>query len=457
MSTTIAPFSPPSRWALVSPDQAPAQNRCEFTTPYLYMCNQLFFCGSACKGMHLYHLFFYGILYPEYMSNLELKNACVQERFYSFVCRYELLSSCWNERGEERPNFTTLVYQLQQLLTQYHDNPSRREQSQSAHVHSNLHLPTGKGRSVSREQLQRISDSPRSRQRRETSQGRISMSSMLSRGSAAEKLSVTFSVLSASDAPSGNISEEETDFEGLQILTDRQGILHQVSTSFITPPIENTWELPPALLSSSKEDDTRSSINTANLSDISSHTLVPPPLSNPARSPRSTIADETISQASASVTPPPSQATDTFSKTSTVDLESVSTSMSAPYSSSPLQSTSFLDPTTGYRTADDAKRGDSSPLLIDHKAQNNRNQHSPFISPSRPSPKSTDSGIRSDEDTEVSRSHFSSSAYIPRAADASFTSGRMGDAGDDSTSPGGIRLSDLSTALMAAFDAWGSK
>lgn len=374
------------------------------------------------------------------------------------MCRYELLSSCWNERGEQRPNFTTLVYRLQQLLTQYPDNLPTREQSQLAHAHSNscvqdghayLHIPSKKGRSVSRDQLQRISDSERSRKHRETSQGRISTSSMLSRGSAAEKLSVTFSVLSASDAPSGNSSEEETDFDGLQMSTDSQGLhnmLHQVTTSFITPPTENTWMLPPPLPSISREDDTRSSINTTNLSDISSHTLVPPPLSSPTRSPRSATA-ETTSQASsnpASVTPPPSQATDTFSKTSTVDLESVSTSMSAPYSSSPMQS-SYLYPTSGYRTADDAKRGDHSPLL-NNKAQASRAQHSPYISPSRPSAKSTDSGIRSDEDTEVSV--FNSSAYIPQAADVT---------GRESANVGGIEISDLSRTLMAAFDTWGSK
>lgn len=322
-----------------------------------------------------------------------------------------------------------------------------------AHAHSNsrvqdgyLHVPKKKGRSASREQLQRISDSESSWKHRQTSQGRISTSSMLSRGSAAEKLSVTFSVLSASDAPSGNSSDEEKDFDGLQMSTDRQGLhntLHHVTTSFITPPSENTWVLPPT----SKEDDTRSSINTTNLSDVSSHTLVPP-FSSPTRSPRSATA-ETTSQASASVTPPPSQATDTFSKTSTVDLESVSTSMSAPYSSSPMQS-SYLYPTSGYRTADDARRGDHSPLITDHKARTSGTQHSPYISPSRPSAKSTDSGIRSDEDTEVSVFNSSSGAYIPRAAD-----GRRNESA--STSVGEIEISDLSRTLMAAFDTWGSK
>lgn len=372
--------------------------------------------------------------------------------YICFMCRYELLSSCWSERGEQRPNFTTLVYRLQQLLTQYPDNHRSHEQSQLVHGHSNshvqdgyLHVPKKKGRSASREQFQRISDSE---QHRQMSHGRISTSSMLSRGSAAEKLSVTFSVLSASDAPSGNSSDEERDFDGLQMSTDRQGLhtmFHQVTTSFITPPAENTWVLPPT----SREDDTRSSINT---SDISSHTLVPPPFSSPTRSPRSATA-ETTSQASASVTPPPSQATDTFSKTSTVDLESVSTSMSAPYSSSPMQS-SYLYPTSGYRTADDAKREDHSPLLTDHKARTSGIQHSPYISPSRPSAKSTDSGIRSDEDTEVSVFNSSSSAYIRGAADVS---GRVDNRRNGSASVGEKEISDLSRTLMAAFDTWGSK
>lgn len=325
-----------------------------------------------------------------------------------------------------------------------------------AHAHSNsrvqdgyLLVPKKKGRSASREQLQRISDSESSWKHRQTSQGRISTSSMLSRGSAAEKLSVTFSVLSASDAPSGNSSDEEKDFDGLQMSTDRQGVhnmLHHVTTSFITPPSENTWVLPPT----SKEDDTHSSINA---SDVSSHTLVPS-FSSLTRSPMSATA-ETTSQASASVTPPPSQATDTFSKTSTVDLESVSTSMSAPYSSSPMQN-SYLYPTSGYRTAEDVRKGDHSPLITDHKARTSGTQHSPYISPSRPSAKSTDSGIPSDEDTEVSVFNSSSGAYIPRAVDVS---GRVDDGRNESasTSVGGIEISDLSRTLMAAFDTWGSK
>ena len=391
-------------------------------------------------------------------------------------CRYEMLCSCWNDRGEARPNFTTLLNQLQQLLTQYlhehtaepqsvHAQPPSQGQEYSAAIY-------GKGWSVSRERLAPAGDSPRSRNRfahRESSHStsrHVSMASMLSRSSAAEKLSVTFSVLSASDIPSGSNSEEESDFEhgdSLQMPTDRKelhSVLHQVSASFVPSPTEDTQQLPST---HSLEDDTHSSIKTAILSDISSHTLVPPSLPSPVRSPKlSVTAEETTSLASSnpiSVTPPPSQTTDTHSKTSTMDLESVSTFMSAPYTSSPLHSTSFLYPTSGSggyvaSSAEDAKRGDHSPLLVDHKAQT---QHSPFLSPSQPSAKSTDSGIRSDEDMEVAHSPNAYTQYKPHAAGSNLTTGTQRQGGESRSDIGGeTGLSDLSGSLMAAFDSWGS-
>ena len=393
------------------------------------------------------------------------------------------MSSCWNERGEQRPNFTTLVNHLQQLQVEQSHNfqPHRVD---SSHVQPMLRVQDGrpysasafgKGRSASRERLSYSGDTSFSRNRishREASQAsltRVSMSSMMSRGSAADRLSVTFSVLSDIDDPLGSSSEDVTGFEngeGLQLSSGQQeihNILRQVSASFIDAPIMDTvLASPPTPLTHSMEDDTRSSVNATILSDDSSNTIVPPSYSSPARSPKvSVTADETTSLSSSnpvSVTPPPSQATDTYSKTSTTDLESVSTIMSAPYTSSPLQNTSFLYQTSGSSgyggvasSAEDVKRGDHSPLLVGHKARSNGTRRSLALSPSQPSAKSTDSGIRSDEDIELTHSP---NTYKSASTDAGSRSVSTRDNRSDSGRL--LGLSDLSSSLMAAFDSWES-
>ena len=378
------------------------------------------------------------------------------------TCRYELLSNCWKDRGEERPNFATLLHHLQQLLLQYSDHLQDSRVGPQLQVH--VSTPPGNdkhafmssiGMSVSRERLSHSGDSPRPCHRlthRDTSQGslkRISMASMLSRGSVTDKLSVTFSALSGDI---GSNSEDETDLgagELLQTSASQQqlhSILHQVNASFMDPT--NEKNTPPSLPRTT-DDDTCSSINTAILSDISSHTLVPPAVPSPARSIKSAGIDETTSMTSSnpiSLTPPPSQAADTHSKTSTMDLESVST---APYSSSPLHSTPFLYPGNGYGVGGSAERGDHSPLLVGQKA---RNTHSPSFLPSQPSAKSTDSGIRSDEDPDLIHSP---TQYTPPAAAETgrgVSGGPQDVGGRDST---GLGISDLSSTLMAAFDTWG--
>ena len=129
--------------------------------------------------------------------------------------------------------------------------------------------------------------------------------------------------------------------------------------------------------------------------------------------------------------------------------------MSAPYTSSPLQNTSFLYPVSGSSgygvasSAEDVKRGDHSPLIVGHKARSNGTRHSYAISPSRPSAKSTDSGIRSDEDNELTHSP---NAYMSRAANAGSTSVSTGDNRSDVRRM--LGLSELSSSLMAAFDSW---
>ena len=301
---------------------------------------------------------------------------------------------------------------------------------------------------MSRDQLSHGGDSPRLRNHlspREAAMGsskRVSMASMISRESAAEKLSVTFSVLSGMDdnMPSGSDSEDEANQGGgleLKTFTERrelQSMLRQVSTSFVDSPVEKG---PPI---ETMKDEANSSIHTT--SDISSHTLVPPSRESPLRSPRRTAGDETSLASSnpVSLTPPPTQCVETQSKTSTVDLESVST---APYTSSPLHSTTFLYPSTPgsgyYGAVSSSERGDQSPLVVGHRA---RTSHSPALLPSQPSAKSTDSGIRSDEDSETTQFPNTSMRYTPKA-----NSPNVVDREDQG-------ITDFSSSLLAAFDTW---
>ena len=275
----------------------------------------------------------------------------------------------------------------------------------------------------------------------------MSMASMMSRGSTAEKLSVTFSVLSGADASGSDSEDEANQSRGLELqnFTDQQEIrtiLRQVSTSFIDSPVE---KVRPQV---EVKDEANSSVHTTTaLSDISSCTLVPPPLESPVRSPKLCIAGDETSLASSnpvSLTPPPSQTVDSQSKTSTTDLESVST---APYTSSPLHGTAFLYPSTfgsGFGVMSNSERGDQSPLVVGHRARS-RTSHSPALLPSQPSAKSTDSGIRSDEDSEATHSPNTSMQYAPKAIVTN--SSNVG-----ATSDGG--MADFSSSLFAVFDTW---
>ncbi|CAI8007397.1 Tyrosine-protein kinase transforming protein SEA [Geodia barretti] len=375
-------------------------------------------------------------------ARLPRPNTCSEEL-------YTLLCTCWNERGEERPSFKTIIGHLKHLLSQLsNEHPDGVEELYVRKRSSS----NGIGKSVSRDRLSHGGESPRSRNHipvREASMGslkRVSMASMMSRGSTAEKLSVTFSILSGADASGSDSEDEANQSRGLELqnFTDQhemQSILRQVSTSFIDSPVE---KVRPRV---EVKDEANSSVHTTTLSDISSRTLVPPPLESPVRSPKLCIAGDETSLASSnpvSLTPPPSQTVDSQSKTSTTDLESVST---APYTSSPQHGTAFLYPSTfgsGFGVMSNSERGDQSPLVVGRRAHSHTS-HSPALLPSQPSAKSTDSGIRSDEDSEATHSPNTSMQYAPKA-----TNSRNAGA----TSDGG--LADFSSSLFAAFDTWGN-
>jgi hypothetical protein len=375
-------------------------------------------------------------------ARLPRPNTCSEEL-------YTLLCTCWNEKGEERPSFKTIIGHLKHLLSQLsNEHPDGVEQLYVRKRSSS----NGIGKSVSRDRLSHGGESPRSRNHipvREASMGslkRVSMASMMSRGSTAEKLSVTFSILSGADASGSDSEDEANQSRGLELqnFTDQhemQSILRQVSTSFIDSPVK---KVRPRV---EVKDEANSSVHTTTLSDISSRTLVPPPLESPVRSPKLCIAGDETSLASSnpvSLTPPPSQTVDSQSKTSTTDLESVST---APYTSSPQHGTAFLYPSTfgsGFGVMSNSERGDQSPLVVGRRAHSHTS-HSPALLPSQPSAKSTDSGIRSDEDSEATHSPNTSMQYAPKA-----TNSRNAGA----TSDGG--LTDFSSSLFAAFDTWGN-
>ena len=290
---------------------------------------------------------------------------------------------------------------------------------------------------------------------------RGSMGSMLSRGSqTGDKLSVTFSVLSASEALSGSSSDEEIDFdpeEGLQMsssqprMEELQNMLHEVNTSFLAGSGGVPLELSP-LSPHSLSNETQTTITNTVPNQDSFTTLVSPVSpSQDVASRTPTAGDERMSVASnpASVTPEASQGTDTYSKTSTLDLESVSTSMSVPYTSSPVLTASPLYAAGGVNgTAgvsggtEEVKNSGPSPLMVGHKARTLVSH----LSPPGPTAKSTDSGIRSDEESDALHSPVAKVSTEPVTVE-----------GDSVTY--GLGLSDLSSSLMAAFDSWdlGSK
>lgn len=394
--------------------------------------------------------------------------------YHSSSYRHQLLCTCWNDRGEGRPNFNSLVDQLKRIRGQYPEIleppvvplPVDDQRYTASTFNKNLSrepLASIESETVLGEGLLTRYRSARSAASR-SSHVRGSMGSMLSRGSqTGDKLSVTFSVLSASEALSGSSSDEEIDFdpeEGLQMsssqprMEELQNMLHEVNTSFLAGSGGVPLELSP-LSPHSLSNETQTTINNTILNQDSFTTLVPPLSPNRDEANKTpTAGDERMSIASnpTSVTPEASQGTDSYSKTSTLDLESVSTSMSVPYTSSPVLAASPLYGAGGVNgTAgisggtEEAKNSDLSPLVVGHKAQSNGTVVS-HLPPPGPKAKSTDSGIRSDEELDVLHSP------VPEVGAESVAVG-----GDSATS--GLGLSDLTSSLMAAFDSWdiGSK
>ena len=300
----------------------------------------------------------------------------------------------------------------------------------------------GKPQPVNREYLS-VKESPRMQYQNGAPRGclqRSSVASMLSRGSGTgDRLSITFSILSAADSQLENASDDAASYDlgdALEMKAQPEfGELHdmlrQVSTSFMNSPPEKT----PEILENSSLSGVQSSILGQCQTDdgVRSRSQI---LHTP-----STVAHETTSLASSNMA---SQGIDAVSKDSTLDLESVSTAMSAPYTSSPVHMPSHIctpSIATSYANSGVENATDShSPKPVQHRFQNRRILHSPH-SPYRPSAKSTDSGIRSNEESDTV--HTPEPLQLPTTTIAG-----EGDAKQRSPLP------ELANSMLAAFDSW---
>ena len=280
-----------------------------------------------------------------------------------------------------------------------------------------------------------------------------SMGSMRSRGSrqSTDKLSVTFSVLSASEGCSGSSSDEDmnTDpnlVEGLHITTRKpqmMQLLREVSATFLDGTSEPPIDLSPI------ESEEPSPVNTTSLGHDSFTTMVLSPSSqNPdlSRKLSFTSGGETMSITSnpVSVTPEVSQSADTHSKPSTPDSVSVATFVASPHNSSPIQRAPHHHYTSRSTGAEETKSITHSPLAVGRRAQYNQALPS-LLSLPVPAAKSTDSGIRSGEDSDVPHSPVV------------MGNNELANGGGGGSSASGTELSDLSSSLLAAFDSWDSK
>ena len=296
-----------------------------------------------------------------------------------------------------------------------------------------------------------------------------------------EKLSLSFSVLSG-DVLSGSESEAEGERDRQSHSALDINLLPALFTKEATPGAGDTTDADMELVSSFL--GTQSSFMSQHLSSsitgdspsfsnhhIETELLPPTPsLSPDLTSKTSTAGDETMSMVSSSNTAThPAEANvnhtnaDTISKASTLD--SLSTTLSAPYpfSCSPSQTSGVHALQNG---TEELKPRERLPLL-DHKVR--MNGHSAVSVPERAS-KSTDSGIRSDEDPDAVHTDPEPSTNAIVNGNSSNHAGvmkrnlvekqqdiRLSEVSRHSrTSQAsfGLGISDLSSDLMSTFESW---
>ena len=439
------------------------------------------------------------------------------------------MSDCWRKRAEERPNFTTVLGRLEEMYSRYaaiqamddHFSPSPQARSSED---LNFSSTFGKNLAVTRSSVGSNHEEGASGgvvARRSRGSGVHHRSSQGSRASRHrdsqrdEKLSLTFSVLSGdvagSSAMSGSDSEGEADprlsstalnldvlssvlaEEPLLEASTSSSHLHTPTSSnqqsgysatnpyldlpstFLTPHSDTSaLTTPPAKFgadSPSTRQDTPSSHQERprEIREDSSSTILPPTTSPSPdmTSKTSTCGDETMSTTSFSVSAVPTSASsqanaDTVSKTSTLDLESVSTTVSVPASQASHSLPGHYSNCNG--STDEQKSRNRSPLLFDHHPRTNG---SASISPQGRASKSTDSGIRSDDevdgppvmDAQRTSAQPNSTAFtsleVPKR-EHNADSHQSGTSRDSRTSQAsfGLGISDLSSDFMSAFDTW---
>ena len=425
--------------------------------------------------------------------------------------RYTLMTNCWRTRGEERPNFTTVFSQLRDLHSkhaafvdsQYDPSLHTPELNLSTfgkNLHEekppNINIDTASRagsrgyRSGTFPGQYRRSEGGYPRGSRDGEMpGRSPQSIRKASQTLPENLSLTFSVLSK-DVMSGSESDTEKE-KGSQVMGFDLNLLPALFTKESTPGAGDTTDSPMELMSSvlhttststgQQPSSSRAGDNSLFSSRPVETELLPPTpsLSPDLTSKTSTVGDETISTASGNTATLPTEANfnqanaDTISKASTLD--SLSTTLSAHYCSPGLTS-------NAHNGTEDQKLRERSPLMVDHKAR--VNGHSTVSEPGRAS-KSTDSGIRSDEEqdtvhvephTNVTANGDSSNRTVPVESEGIAVNGDHADvvrrnpvgkqqshlseiSRDSRTSQAsfGLGISDLSSELMSTFESWSTK
>ena len=406
---------------------------------------------------------------------------CIHSFTHSFICRSSLLSSCWNKRGEERPRFSYLHEALQSLNKSYspshvlkrHQNPSLQElttpysattfgkesiqvivepsvenglDQSSTPRHSNGNAVGVAGGGSGEWSFKRQSGG---QTRRGGGGDRQSNNSVGTggRGSKAEKISLSFSILDDDSMASGSDEDEEGEGSFPSTLKSRVS----VATGTV-----------PASSSGAEKAESLSTLQPVSLSPALAPPTVPPPGSpDPAAS---TTAESASSRSS--IVMPAAISTDRSSFYST-GIDSVSTTFSTPLPH-PLSHT----PNSNGGMELKSYYGGG----VDHTELRPQVMTTPF--------KSTDSGIRSDEESSSSKScdsgHMIRRANLPGnhsnqapppllPAPTDLTSEielrdprteRLRDSNlRDSNSSRvslGLGVTDFSSELMAAFDNFSS-
>ena len=385
--------------------------------------------------------------------------------------RYVLMRNTWKARAEERPNFTTIFNQLSEMHSKYVAVQVMDADYNTSHLtpEEDPNLSTS-GRSCVPEPLSTSGDASGSLNVPRASKGGKNEQDVLS---------ITFSVLSEEAGSGGESGGEDEppsalDLEMLPSLIPKDSVepTHMKTSSFSSQQTghESFLELPSSFFTprlptaESSNHSIKPGGSSSTLMDTSSYTGHPSRgvedsastllLPNTSPSPdlvskASTVGDEIMSMTSGAPMNGSHGNADSVSKTSTLDLESVSTTVSVPYpSSSPSQASGLHTILSG---PNDQKSRERSPLIMDSGMRGSGRYLS---TPIGGASKSTDSGIRSDEDVDA---HILDTQTVSVEQDVEEEDNKQGSRHLSVTSHESVGLAgigDLSSDLMSAFEQW---